>query len=62
MVGVYLMNWKHPWIPITEETQQEMLESIGKSNLEDLFQNIPAKFRFRGELNLPDSHSEIEVT
>ncbi|MDF1537630.1 MAG: aminomethyl-transferring glycine dehydrogenase subunit GcvPA [Candidatus Thorarchaeota archaeon] len=56
------MSWKHPWISVTEETQQEMLKSIGKKDFEDLFCNIPEKFRLRREMNLPDSHSEIEVT
>jgi glycine dehydrogenase subunit 1 len=55
------MSWKHPWIPVTEETQQEMLKSIGKKDFEDLFCNIPEKFRLRRELDLPDSHSEMEV-
>jgi glycine dehydrogenase subunit 1 len=61
IVGVHEMTWKHPWIPVTEETQQEMLKSIGKKDFEDLFCNIPEKFRLRRELDLPDSHSEMEV-
>lgn len=60
-VGEHKMSWKHPWIPVTEETQQEMLKSIGKKDFEDLFSNIPEKFRLRQELDLPDSHSEMEV-
>lgn len=56
------MSWKHPWIPVTEETQQEMLKSIGVRDFEDLFRNIPEKFRLRRDLDLPDTHSEIEVT
>ena len=47
---------------MTDETQQEMLKSIGKKDFEDLFSNIPEKFRLRRDLNLPDSHAEIEVT
>ncbi len=47
---------------MTAETQQEMFRSIGKKDFEDLFCNIPEKFRLRRDLNLPDFHSEIEVT
>ncbi len=55
------MSWKHPWIPVTEELQQEMMKSIGKMDFEDLFCNIPEKFRLQRDLDLPDSHSEMEV-
>jgi glycine dehydrogenase subunit 1 len=56
------MEYKHPWIPITKETEKEMLDSIGKKDLEDLFSNIPKEFRVNHNLNLPESHSEFEVT
>ncbi len=56
------MSWKHPWIPATEQSQLEMLKSIGKKDFEDLFSNIPKEFRLRRELDIPDSHTEIEVT
>jgi glycine dehydrogenase subunit 1 len=52
---------KHPWIPMTDEVKQEMLRSIGKKDLEDLFSNIPSKFRLNRDLNIPESHTEIEV-
>ncbi|MHA1906538.1 MAG: aminomethyl-transferring glycine dehydrogenase subunit GcvPA [Candidatus Thorarchaeota archaeon] len=55
------MSWKHPWIPVTEETELEMLKSIGLKDIEELFSNIPEKFRLRRELDLPDSHTEMEV-
>ncbi|MDH4214478.1 MAG: aminomethyl-transferring glycine dehydrogenase subunit GcvPA [Candidatus Thorarchaeota archaeon] len=55
------MEYKHPWIPITKATEEEMLASIGKKNLEDLFCNIPDKFRVKNELDLPESHTELEV-
>ncbi len=57
-----LMEYKHPWIPITKDTEKEMLASIGKKSLEDLFCNIPEKFRVNNNLKLPDSHSEFEVS
>ena len=56
------MEHKHPWIPITKETQESMLKAIGRENIEDLFKNIPEKYRLRYELDLPDSHSELEIT
>ncbi len=56
------MEYKHPWIPMTKATEKEMLESIGRKSLDDLFSNIPQKFRLPRDLNLPGSHSEIEVT
>ena len=55
------MEYMHPWIPITEEAQKAMLKSIGREDIEDLFQNIPEKYRLKRELNLPDSHSELAV-
>lgn len=55
------MEYKHPWIPITKNTEEEMLASIGKKSLEDLFCNVPEKFRVKYDLNLPDSHTEFEV-
>jgi len=56
------MEYKHPWIPMTKATEKDMLESIGKKSLDDLFSNIPEKFMLPHDLNLPHSHSEIEVT
>ncbi len=55
------MKWKHPWIPMTDAIQKDMLKTIGKKEFEDLFCNIPEKFILKKELDLPDSHSEIEV-
>ena len=43
-----------------DEVKQEMLKSIGVSNIEDLFRQIPAKAR-AGKLNLEDPISEMEV-
>ncbi len=55
------MEYKHPWIPVTKATEEEMLASIGKKSLEDLFCNIPEKFRVKHDLDLPESHTEFEV-
>ena len=56
------MEYKHPWIPITKATEKDMLESIGKKSLDELFSNIPEKFKLPHDLEIPHSHSEIEVT
>ncbi len=47
---------------MTPETEAEMLESIGKKNLGELFKNIPKEFRLQRDLDLHESHTEIEVT
>jgi len=47
---------------MTKATEKEMLKSIGKKNLDELFSNIPEKFMLKQDLNVPSSHSEIEVT
>ena len=56
------MEYKHPWIPMTKTTEQDMLKSIGKKRLDELFSNIPEKFKLPRDLELPRSHSELEVT
>ncbi|MHA2084385.1 MAG: aminomethyl-transferring glycine dehydrogenase subunit GcvPA [Candidatus Thorarchaeota archaeon] len=55
------MELRHPWIPITKATEEEMLKSIEKKDLNALFENIPEKFRLKRDLNLPKYHSELEV-
>ncbi|NHJ12106.1 MAG: aminomethyl-transferring glycine dehydrogenase subunit GcvPA [Candidatus Thorarchaeota archaeon] len=52
---------KHPWIPMTEDIRAEMLQSMGKKEIADLFSNIPSKFQIKRDLDLPASHSEMEV-
>ena len=48
------------FIPHTDAERKEMLRSIGVSSMEDLFDAIPAAYRFP-ELNLPEALTEIEV-
>ncbi|MFW9967402.1 MAG: aminomethyl-transferring glycine dehydrogenase subunit GcvPA [Candidatus Thorarchaeota archaeon] len=55
------MDFKHPWLPLTEDAKQEMLRSIGRKNLGELFSNIPETFRLNRDLDVGDSHTEIEV-
>lgn len=49
-----------PYLPNTEKDKQEMLSKIGVSSIGDLFEYVPAQFRFP-ELKLPKAASEMEI-
>ena len=49
------------YIPNTEEQKKEMLKEIGVSSFEELIEAIPAGFRFKGRLNVPEAISEAEL-
>lgn len=49
-----------PFIPHTQEEQQEMLATIGVPTIAALFEDIPEEFRAK-TLNLPQGLSEMEV-
>ncbi len=49
-----------PYIPHTDADRRAMLETIGVSSLEALFQDVPAQVRFP-RLNLPPAASEMEI-
>jgi glycine dehydrogenase subunit 1 len=49
------------YIQHTEEDIKEMLGRIGISSIEELFESVPQKIRFKGNLSLPQAHSEIEL-
>ena len=49
------------FIPNTKEEQLKMLNEIGYKDFDDLFKVIPDEAKVKGELNLPDGLSEIEV-
>ena len=49
------------YIPNTEADLQQMLESIGVSDFEDLLKNIPASLRYRHDLNIPKAFPEFEL-
>ncbi|NPV06124.1 MAG: aminomethyl-transferring glycine dehydrogenase subunit GcvPA [Syntrophaceae bacterium] len=49
------------YVPHTPGEQKEMLKVIGVGDLEDLFADIPAKYRLGGLLNLPPPLSEQEI-
>lgn len=48
------------YFPHTEAERQAMLQAIGVRRIEDLFADVPAKYRFP-QLNLPPAMSEMEV-
>lgn len=48
------------FIPHTDKERQEMLKTIGKDSLKDLFEDIPESKRFP-VLDLPESISEMEA-
>ncbi len=49
------------YTPNTPEERRAMLAAIGVARMEDLFADVPAKYRFP-TLNLPAGMSEMEVT
>ena len=51
----------HPFLPQSESQIKSMLNSIGVSSINELFQSIPDKLKFLGELSIPESHSEKET-
>ncbi len=51
-----------PFIPHTEEDVARMLEAIGVSDMEALFDEIPEALRFQGTDELPNALSEMEVS
>ena len=49
------------YVPNTKEQRQDMLKAIGLSSMEDLFVDIPQEVRLKGELEIPQGKSELEV-
>ena len=51
-----------PYIPHTQTDITQMLDSIGVSDIEDLFDEIPSQLRYRALDNVPDGLNEREIT
>lgn len=49
------------YFPHTEDDIKSMLERIGVGSLDDLYSDVPDKFIYRGEYDLPDAMSEPQV-
>lgn len=48
------------WIPVTHKDEQEMLQAIGVSSVDCLFEDIPPSLRLKS-WNIPEGLSEIEA-
>jgi len=53
------MNFK--FFPHTDADLQTMFQKVGIKSLDDLYAEVPEQIRFRGEYQLPEEMSEIEV-
>ncbi len=51
----------HPYIPITNDNEKSMLESLNIDSVAELFSDIPEGVRLNRELDLPKSKSELEI-
>lgn len=49
---------KHRYLPMTEQDQQQMLDTIGIQSIEELFKDIPEEVRFKGRLNVAEALDE----
>ena len=52
---------KHRYLPMTEQDQKEMLDVIGVSTIDELFEDIPEKVRFKGLYNIKEAKSEASL-
>jgi glycine dehydrogenase subunit 1 len=51
-----------PYIPNTKQDEEKMLDFIGKSSIDDLFEDIPKSIALNRSLNLDHPLSEVEVS
>lgn len=51
----------HRYLPLTEKDKNEMLDTIGISDISELFNDIPEKVRFKGDLNIKPKKSETSL-
>ncbi len=49
------------FLPNTDKDRAEMLKTIGVSSIADLFSDIPASLRLKGQMKLPEGLSEWEL-
>ncbi|MGZ9584529.1 aminomethyl-transferring glycine dehydrogenase subunit GcvPA [Paenibacillus marinisediminis] len=55
------MKQKHRYIPMTEQDQAEMMQVIGISSVEELFQDIPAEVRYSGTMPMSPALDEAAL-
>jgi glycine dehydrogenase subunit 1 len=51
----------YPYISHTPDDEQKMLEAIGVSSIDELFEDIPDEVAFKREFKLDKAKSELEV-
>ena len=49
------------YFPQTPEDIQEMLKAIGVSSIDDLYADVPDSVRLKGDYDIPEAMSEVEV-
>lgn len=49
------------YFPHTEEEIREMLKVAGVKSLDDLYSDVPESIRFKGEYDIPEAKSELEI-
>ena len=52
---------QYKFFPHTEEDLEEMLAKAGVSSLDGLYAEVPESIRFKGEYDLPEAKSELEI-
>jgi glycine dehydrogenase subunit 1 len=51
----------YKYFPHTDADLQQMMAAVGIKSLDELYAEVPDAVRFRGEYNLPEAMSEMEV-
>ena len=52
------MTSTYRYLPDTKQDQEEMLAFLNISSIDELFEDIPAEIRLKGELNIPEADPE----
>lgn len=51
----------YKYFPHTEEDIEQMLNVIGAKSLKELYAEVPEEIIFKGDYDLPEAKSEIEI-
>ncbi|MCR4959382.1 MAG: glycine dehydrogenase, partial [Prevotella sp.] len=51
----------YKYFPHTDKDLASMMEVIGVKSLDELYAEVPEQIRFRGDYQLPEAMSEMEV-